>query len=222
MTALLRSRFLRIAGPAVAMAACPMLALAGTYTSPGGAIPDNQPGNPLVITFVVTDVGAVSHVDLTMTGLTHTWAGDIIATLQAPTVGPFDIMRRLGASTSTGVGDSTNFGGNYRFIDSGIDPVPALVALPDAGVLPSGDYWATTLGTNTTSGNKVTLDAVFGGALAPGIWTLRISDNAALDQGSLTSATLNVLTTIVPEPMSIGAIGLVGAGLLVRRRRAIG
>jgi subtilisin-like proprotein convertase family protein len=214
---------MRVAGPAIAMAATPMLAAAGTYTSPGGAIPDNQPGNPLVITFNVTDVGSPTHVDLTMTGLTHSWAGDIIATLSGPgDVVSADIMRRLGATTSSGVGDSTNFGGNYRFIDTGVDPVPPLVALPDTGVLPSGDYWATTLGTSTASGNKVTLDAVFAGVgNAVGTWTLRISDNAGLDTGSLTSATLNVVTGgQTPEPTTIGVIGLVGAGLLVKRRRA--
>jgi subtilisin-like proprotein convertase family protein len=220
MTAL-RSRFLRIAAPAIALAATPMLASAGTYLgSGGGAIPDNQPGNPLIITFNVTEVGAVNHVDLTLTGLTHTWIGDLIGTLSGPGgVVNADIMRRIGATTSTGVGDSTNVNGNYRFIDSGVDPVAAVAPLGDAAVLPSGDYWATTLGAATNAGTKVNLDAVFAAVgNAQGTWTLRLSDNAALDTGSITSATLNIST--VPEPMSIGAVGMIGAGLLVRRRRS--
>jgi len=217
MTALLRSKCLRLAGPAIAMAVTPLVASATTYTSPGGAILDNA---TLTIPFVVVDAGNVTHIDLTLTGLTHSWAGDIIATL-TKTAGPSaDIMRRIGATTSSGLGDSSDFGGTYRFIDTGVDPVPPLVALPATGVLPSGDYWATTLGTVTTSGNKVTLDAVFGGTLAAGTWTLSISDNAGGDTGSLTSATLNVVTGgITPEPTTMGALFVAGAGLLARRRR---
>jgi hypothetical protein len=219
MTAL-RSKFLRVAGPAVVLAAAPMLASAGTYTSPGGLIPDNQPGNPLVITFNVTDVGLVQHVDLTLTGFNHTWVGDMIATLSGPgDVVSADIMRRMGATTSSGVGDSANFAGTYRFIDSGVDPVPIVAAQTATTFnLPSGDYWATTLGTVTNAGNKVTLNSVFATTLAPGTWTLRISDNAALDSGSFASATLNVVT--IPEPVSAGVVGLIGAGLLIRRRRS--
>jgi subtilisin-like proprotein convertase family protein len=212
-------RFLRLAAPAVAIAATSMLAQASTYTSPGGAILDPVGGvsPPLVITFAVTDTAPVTHVDLTLTGLTHSWAGDLIATLQAPGGASADIMRRLGASTSSGLGDSSDFGGTYRFIDSGVDPVPALVALPATSALPSGDYWATTLGTNSTSGNKVTLDTVFGGVAPLGTWTLTITDNAGGDTGALQSATLNIVN--VPEPATLGAVGLVCSGLLLRRRR---
>jgi subtilisin-like proprotein convertase family protein len=212
-------RFLRLAAPVVALVASPMVAQATLYTSPGGAILDPVGGvpPPLIINFAVVDPGNVAHIDLTLTGLTHTWAGDLIVTLQK-TAGPSaDIMRRPGASTSTGLGDSSDFGGTYRFIDTGVDPIPALVALPSTGILPSGDYWATTLGTNTTSGNKVNLDTVFGGTLAAGTWTLTITDNAGGDTGSVQSATLNV---VVPEPATIGAVGLAAGGLLLRRRRS--
>jgi subtilisin-like proprotein convertase family protein len=216
MTRHARSRFLRFAAPAVALALTPVVAQATSYTQPGGALLDNT---SLSLQFPVVDAGNVVSVDLTMTGLTHTWAGDLIATLQAPDGTTADIMRRVGATSSSALGDSSNFGGTYRYIDSGVDPVPPLVALDTNGVLASGDYWATTLGTATNAGNKVNLNLTFGGHSAAGLWTLTISDNAGGDTGSLQSATLNVNT--VPEPATIGALSLAGAGLLVRRRRSV-
>jgi subtilisin-like proprotein convertase family protein len=200
----------------LAAAVVPVVAHASAFTSPGGAILDNA---SQTITFNVTDNFNVNHVDLTLTGLTHTWAGDIIATLTAPNGTTRDIIRKVGASTSSGLGDSSDFGGNYRFIDTGVDPVPPLVALPSTSALPSGDYWATTLGTNTTSGNKVNLDAGFAGVPALGTWSLTISDTAGGDTGSLTSATLNIGGGVVPEPVTVGALGLASIGMLVRRRR---
>jgi subtilisin-like proprotein convertase family protein len=216
MTRHARSRFLRFAAPAVALALTPVVAQATPYTVPGGPILDNT---SLTLTFPVVNTGNVTSIDLTMTNLTHSWVGDLIATLQAPDGTTADIMRRLGATTSSGLGDSSNFGGTYRFIDSGVDPVPPLVALDSNGALPSGDYWATTLGTATNAGNKVNLNLTFGGHSAAGVWTLTISDNAGGDTGTLESATLNVNT--VPEPATISALCLGGAGLLVRRRRSI-
>ena len=217
MTRHSRSRFLRYAAPAVAMAASPMLALATSYTVPGGAILDNT---SLSLTFPVVDPGNVVSIDLTMTNLTHSWAGDLIATLQAPDGTVADIMRRPGATSSSGLGDSSNFGGTYKFIDSGADPIPPLVALDTNGVLASGNYWATTLGTVTNAGNKVNLNLTFGGHGAAGLWTLTISDNAGGDTGSIESATLNV-NAGVPEPATVSVLGLAGFGLLVRRRRSV-
>ena len=189
-------------------------ASAALYTTVGGAIPDNAPAGPLVLSFVVTDPGAVANVNLTLTGLTHTWAGDIIATLKGPGGAPSaSIMTRPGSTTPTGVGDSTNFGGTYRFIDSGADMNAALALLPDAGVLAGGDYKAS-FGTVSPI-QTVSLNTIFGGVTAAGTWTLSISDNAAADTGALGSATLSIT---VPEPATLSAIAGLSLAALRRRR----
>jgi len=224
MTSFLRNRFLRIAGPAIGLAAS-SVAFAGTYTSPGGAMGDGSGGNggtPVIVPFVVTDLGNVVSVDITLTGLVHSWAGDVVATLSGPGGAPQPfIMRKAGSSTTNGVGDSSDFNGTYRFIDGGADPVAALVALGSTAALPSGDYFAYQLGLNTTTGNPVSLNTTFGGIAAAGNWTLTVTDTAGGDTGSFTSATLHVVTSggAVPEPATISAIGLAGVGLMARRRR---
>jgi subtilisin-like proprotein convertase family protein len=207
---------------AVALAISPVVASAASYTSPGGAIPDAVGTTPgvLQVTFNVTDTDPVLSVDLTMTGLTHSWVGDLRATLSGPGGVPVaSIFNQIGrASTATsGFGDSSNFGGNYRFIDSGADPYPPLIAGLGDFVLPSGDYMATDSTPVGTVGQQVFLNSVFGGSNPSGTWTLTITDFAGGDTGSLASATLNI--TAVPEPVSIGVVGLATGGLLLRRRR---
>jgi subtilisin-like proprotein convertase family protein len=193
-------------------------ASAGAYTSPGGAIPDNLPGNPLLVTFNVIDVGPLASVDLTLTNLTHTWAGDLIVTLMAPNGTFADIMRRpttAAAPTST-VGDSTNFGGTYRFIDGGAD-LGAALTIGSTAVVPGGDYGASSRIVGSTANFGVMLNTAFANTPLLGTWTLALSDNAGADFGALGSATLNV--TAVPEASTLAMFGLGLAGIAALRRR---
>jgi subtilisin-like proprotein convertase family protein len=206
---------------ATLLASAAVAASAGTYTSAGGAIPDNAPGGPLIVTFAVTEAGPLQLMDLTLTDLTHTWAGDLIVTLTSPNGTVSDIMRRpvVPPSTST-VGDSSNFGGTYRFIDTGADIGVALGGGTTAYILPSGDYMASTRAPATATNSNLMLNAIFAGTPVFGTWTLAISDNAALDTGTLGSATLNI--SAVPEAGTLAMFGLGLAGLAVgvRRRKA--
>jgi hypothetical protein len=68
-----------------------------------GAIPDDDLANPLVISFEVTGIGgAPAGVSVDM-DVTHTWVGDIDATLAAPDGTTHDIIINTGGP---GFGDS--------------------------------------------------------------------------------------------------------------------
>ncbi len=167
-------------------------------TFPGtgvGAIPDNAPNAGLVVSFAVTGVtGAPSSVAVDMT-LTHTWVGDLIVTLAAPGGSPsFPIYSRVGSTTATGAGDSSNLGGTYNFTDSATGNFwTEAAAGGDTYVLTPGSYRTT----GALSGTPTNLTAAFSGltpAQANGTWTLTFTDNAALDTGTVTAANLNILT----------------------------
>ncbi|HEY6565007.1 MAG TPA: PEP-CTERM sorting domain-containing protein [Pirellulaceae bacterium] len=206
---------LLVAGIVVTALASPVLA--GSYNAAGGVIPDNQPGNPLIMNFAVTDVGPITSVDVTLNSFTHTWVGDMIATLTGPG-GVATILNRttneVAASCTSTVGNSANVAGNYRFIDSGASIAAALNANP--ATLAAGDYTASTRTVPTTCTAPLSLGSIFNGTNAVGNWTLSVTDNAALDSGTIGSATLNVNT--VPEPAIFG-VALLGLGLLGIRRR---
>lgn len=188
----------------------------------GGSIPDfvTTPGvlnaGNIVVSGQSANIGSIS-VDLT--NLTHTWVGDLIATVTyTPSVGsPISttLMSRLGSTTATGVGDSSNLGGNYTFSDSGSDlwALMTNAANGSSFVAPSGNYRAT----GALSSTPISLNSVFGGVDGNGTWSLSISDNAGGDTGALGSWSI----TIVPVPAP-GAAALLGLGGLVaaRRRRA--
>ena len=206
---------------AASLAGFAAAASANTYTSPGGAIPDavgTVPGS-LVVTFNVTEAGSLAALDLTLTGLTHTWAGDLIITLTSPGGTVADIMRRATVSTAPTslVGDSSDFNGTYRFIDSGGDLAAALALGTSLFVVPGGDYQASTRIAGTTANSPVLLNSVFAGTSLLGTWTLAVSDNAGADTGAFTSASLNV--TAVPEASTWLMMGLGLAGLAAVRRR---
>src|SRR5690606_27493018 len=85
----------------------------GTFPGTGvGAIPDGGPGcgvngAPLDVTFNVTGLtGPVESVELDFT-ISHTWMGDVTATLIAPDgTTSLVIFGRTGTTSATGCGDS--------------------------------------------------------------------------------------------------------------------
>ena len=188
------------------------------YTTSGGQIPDNAPAGPLVFLFAVTDVGNVSSVDITFDGFTHTWAGDLTATLSGPGGSPSVTFLNRSTDSFSCLsinGDSSNFGGSYRFIDSGANLATGLGAGSSTFVLPPGDYAPSSRTVGATCTASVSLTTAFAGTPALGEWSIRVSDSAQDDTGAIQSATLNI--NVVPEP-SFAAIAAVFAVIAVRRK----
>jgi subtilisin-like proprotein convertase family protein len=150
-----------------------------TYATTAGpvSIPDNTPAGILStitvpVSFTVSDVTVAVE-------LTHTFAGDLTITLShgSQTV---TLAERIGGGSN---GDDSNFQGIYGFNDGSVSTLwrAAVDSAPATGsVIPVGPHRAVDRYANT-----VLLRAAFGGVGSAGTWTLRVSDNAAFDVGTL-------------------------------------
>ncbi|HVE58178.1 MAG TPA: FG-GAP-like repeat-containing protein [Pyrinomonadaceae bacterium] len=181
-------------------------AAAATFPGIGvGAIPDATvtgpqiPGTPLNITFNVTGIsGAPTNVEVNMTG-THSYVGDLKATLFAPNGSSFTIFGYTGATATTSFGSGADLAGTYNFKDSaaGTNWWTAAVNTP----VPVGDYRTTVSGPTTNPAAVTNLTAAFAGVTNPnGTWTLRLTDGASTDTGSITAANLTLTGAPVVAP----------------------
>jgi hypothetical protein len=208
------------------------------YTGPTPVnIPDNN-STGVALNIVVPDTFQLNQFQsVTLTGLVHTWVGDLIATLtHLPSGRTIDLFRRVGAAAPTGVGDSTNLGGDYTFsntltVSNLAQPrlVDAASLLDGAQAVPGGVYRPTTNtftgGANFAGETQVSLNGVFNGlANINGTWQLRISDNANLDLGTIRGWSMTVEVAAVPVPPSLMVFGLglamTAAGRFFARRRS--
>lgn len=176
----------------------------------GGAIPDNDP-NGVAIDFAATGVvGEVRDVRVIL-DISHTWLGDVTATLSSPGgVARLKLFGRIGSSRASGFGDSSNLTGVYEFSDAAPQDLwVAASLLGDAGVVAPGTYRTTTAGRgNVTTGQRSNaggcstfLQLAFRGltgARANGTWSLRVTDGFAGDLGSVVAATSSL--TLVTGP----------------------
>jgi len=198
----------KLAIPFLTIAAALSSAAWGT-TFPGtgvGVIPDGgsacgpTPGVALNVTFAVTGiVPPVNDIAVDVT-LTHPFLGDLVALLIAPNGTSFVVFGRIGSTTATGVGDSSDFGGTYVFSDTATTNIwSAATAAGAAVAIPPGAYRTTMVGGagQTNPAPFTDLDAAFASVVQPnGTWTLRLTDGCAQDFGSVTAANLTISDVI--------------------------
>ena len=195
---------------------------AGIITGNGSGfnIPDNGPGG-ITSDIVITENETVTDVEVTLSGLTHSWAGDVTAKISNGTVNSH-LVARVGDPGGTS-GDSSAYGGDYTFSSDGGD---LWLAADNAGFgvgIPVGDYKPT--GVNNSA---VSLSSDFSGQSSAGTWTLFMSDSAQDDTGALVGWSIQLTTSggtgrassPVPEPgsMTVFAVGI-GVACVIRRRR---
>jgi subtilisin-like proprotein convertase family protein len=162
----------------------------------GGAIPDNPsatctavPPTVLTSTIAIADAGTVASVNsVTLTGLTHTWVGDIVVTLTAPNGDTVHVMARTGP-TGGPPGSASDAGGNYVFQNA--PTVPTFSQAAAASPVPSGTYGRFTTTVGPPAADPDTYD-VFAGDPVTGNWTLAVADWCAADLGSFTSWSLDI------------------------------
>lgn len=192
----------------VAFIPSPALATVPTFTGSGSgfSIPDKNPSGASS-DIVVPDNFLINDITVSLSSLSHSWMGDLIATLThidtGTTVNLFNSVGR----TSSGVGDGSNFNGLYNFNDAYNGDLWSIAASGDGSfIIPSGDYFPTGAG----SGVEVPMLTAISGLPSSGTWRLNISDNFSGDTGSLGSWSLNLQGS---SPASVpGPLPLLGAG----------
>ncbi|HRK22223.1 MAG TPA: PEP-CTERM sorting domain-containing protein [Fimbriimonadaceae bacterium] len=182
----------------------------------GGAIPDgagaNTAGATLTITLNVSgNAGAtIASLDLAgILGLSHTWMGDLVATLEHEGV-VIDLMDRNYRTTTGGSGGNLILNGDYMFNEGGPNMTGATV--------PSGTYGRhANAGFGSSAATGTYADLV--GKPLDGDWILRITDHWTADTGN--AGGLRIVGSAnppVPEPATLTVLGL-GAFAALRRRR---
>jgi len=195
-------------------------AVAGTG---GGNIVDGSGGvcgAPTTVSFAISGLTQNVHAIEVSMNLTHTFVGDIDVVIAAPGGAPsHTLVSRIGKTTAGGFGDSSNYGGTYRFTDAAPSGAPdniwTIATAPACDtncVLPAADYRTTA---STPAGGQpnpapfTSLVTTFNGvtpAVANGTWTLQVRDCFGGDTGTVTAASSS-LTVLTPTASESGIGG---------------
>lgn len=186
----------------------------------GFSIPDND-ATGISSSITITQDETVTDVEVTLSGLSHTWVGDLTATISNGTV-TSSLFTRVGDAGGTS-GDSSTYNGDYTFSDDGGDLWAEAEARDFGETVTAADYKATGI-----NDSPVVLATDFNGQSSAGTWTLFMSDVSNGDVGSITGWSIQLTTTSgsggsssIPEPgtMTMFTI-IVGLGCFgfVRRR----
>ena len=146
---------------------------ATVYNGAGGTLPDRVTGGPQAeISFPIVVSGVGQNVQginsVTLTGFSHTWAGDLNVSLIAPNGTVLEIW---GPPDQ----DSTNLDGNYVLVESNaiqsLDD--ASVPLGDGDVIPSGTYATSNYLNATDPGPHGSFASLLNGPV-DGTWILQV------------------------------------------------
>ncbi len=175
-----------------------------------GAIPDSN-ATGLSINFNVSGITpSVGSVRLRL-GVTHTWSGDLVATLRSPAgVSTLILFGRVGVGlgqVDPTFGSATDFSGTYEFADDASRDLWSAASANIGGAIPNAKYRTSGLGIVDTrhGGCTSSLAGAFNGlsgAQANGTWTLTVADRQSGITGSVTSALLSV--SPAPDIFSAG------------------
>lgn len=208
---------MRIAPFVLLASICPAATISVTSGS-GATITDNA---TQTIDIVVVDTRPIiGSFFVSLNSLTHTWIGDLSATVtHVETATTMQLFQRPGRTT-TGAGCNDNFNGTYTFSDTGAASLPHCLT-GDSNVTP-GTYRAS-LDVGLTDEQVHAIANAFNTQLASGTWRLSITDGATGDTGAIANWTVNFNvedTPGIPEPgtFALLAVGLCAIALQRRKR----
>jgi PEP-CTERM putative exosortase interaction domain len=154
-------------------------------------------------TIDVLDFGTITSFNsITITGLQHSWVGDLSATLEHDGI-TVDLFDRIGRTGSGSYGDSSNLNGTYTIALDGLNWLTAASGGGDTYTIPSGTY--APFPNSLTGGSSPATDtfASFAGRQLGGAWTLKITDHELGDTGSFTGWHFNTTATVAPPPKGV-------------------
>ena len=216
----------------------------GTTNIPDFNVANNIAGSAIsTITITEEDSLTIGDLAVCIDGLTHTWVGDLIATVtHTPLVGD-DVVRgvlfdRVGRFPFVGDGDASNLDGDYEFASTGDDLWSesnqgssgngTQGTVDDEFTIAEGSYANVNFAdfsNNTFPGveSPISLRSVFGGRSSAGTWTIQFTDNDVNDVGSFDSTSIKFFAaaTAVPEPGTYGlmAFASIGGFFYIRRKK---
>jgi subtilisin-like proprotein convertase family protein len=184
--------------------------LAGTFLadpSSLGAIPDSDIGSPVCqnnsttfrdVTFTVSGLPSATVVSLSFRA-SHTFLQDLEVSLRAPGGSPSHLLFSATGTTSTvantcaGSANDLSTANLYTFTDTAAVNWWTTAA---ANPVPTGTSRTVVTGIGGTTNPPATtsLSTVFFSAPPNGIWTLRFRDRGAGDTGTVTAASLTLMT----------------------------
>lgn len=173
-----------------------------------GSILDNQTVSRDI---VIGSGERITDLTVTISNLSHTWIGDLVASLTHVETGTtIDLFNRVGRLNNSGFGNSADFQGSYSFNDAFTQNLWSTTAVN--GKIPGGNYFTT-----TSNGTRSSLSAFNGQNLA-GTWRLSIADRASGDTGSFSSWSMSGTAVPVP-PQIVGTVVLAGLGAAKKFRK---
>ena len=181
-----------------------------TYASAANlnlAIPDNTPAG-ISSTVTVSTVGTVSELKCVTVNLTHTWTGDLVATLTHVSSGTsVQLFRRLNSTspTGTGVGESSNLSGTYTFCATGASFATAANVGGTDYIIPPGTYAQSSVSMQATPAQNTNTFANFVGLSLNGDWRLTIADYSGSDTGTFSSWSFEACSNAPTCPPFSGA-----------------
>jgi subtilisin-like proprotein convertase family protein len=159
-----------------------------TLSGAGAIIPDLGVSGPYPSQLKVSNLqGVITDVNVTLTGLTHTFPFDLNIVLVSPSGTPLALSGRVGG------GHPGYFGANLIFDDQAPGPVPDPAPVGGGAFRPTTEIGGSLSAPGPQGPYAGTLSA-FNGQSPNGLWSLFIDDQAAGDSGSLGSWSITLVT----------------------------